>query len=57
MSASILVNENGLTWDCQKSAHQNLKIFESVEGEAWEMQYWTTQKQRILDIYAGDDIV
>jgi hypothetical protein len=42
------VNDNNLDWESQKSAHQALKFIELAEYEMWNMQYWTSEKQKQL---------
>jgi hypothetical protein len=51
-----MVNDNDLDWESQKSAHQALKFIELAEFEMWNMQYWTTDKQKKL-YNEGEDTV
>ena len=51
------INNKDTDWESQKSAHQALKLLEMAEYEMWNMQYWTTRKQRDLYNEAEDTIV
>lgn len=50
------MKDSDTDWESQKSAHQALKFLEMAEYEMWNMQYWTTPKQRRLYNQAEDTV-